>query len=77
VQAIQVVDPVTLSIVANITRDNLGSPLTNNGSVGGSTTTSRSWNDAVLVEVLPNLIAYVKREERKCWIHRSAGNDTD
>ncbi|DBA84774.1 hypothetical protein WJX77_006512 [Trebouxia sp. C0004] len=49
-QVIHIINPFTLSIVANITRDNFGAPLTNNGSVGGDTNTSRTWNDAVLVE---------------------------
>ena len=50
-QVIHIINPSNLSVVANITRDNLGAPLTNNGSIGGDSSTSRTWNDAVLVEV--------------------------
>ena len=40
-----------MEIVANITEDQSGAPLTNTGLVGNPANTSRTWNDAVLVEV--------------------------
>ncbi|DBA92352.1 hypothetical protein WJX77_003824 [Trebouxia sp. C0004] len=49
-QVIHIINPSNLSVIGNITRDNLGAPLTNNGSLGGDSNTSRTWNDAVLVE---------------------------
>ena len=51
-QIIHIVDPTTMEIVANITKDQSGAPLTNTGSVGNPENTSRTWNGAVLVEVL-------------------------
>ena len=53
-QVIHIINPSNLSIIGNITRDKLGAPLTNNVSLDCDSNTSRTWNDAVLVEVASN-----------------------
>lgn len=64
VQAIQVVDPSNLTLVTNITRDQDGQPLNNEGANGGSASTSRSWNDAVLAQVKALRVShYARRAE--------------
>lgn len=56
-QAIHIISPSNASVIKNITADQSGAPLTNNGSAGGSSNTSRTWNDAAYVRV-GLLIAY-------------------
>ena len=47
-QTIQVVDPLNLTVLANITSDQYGLPLTNEA---GGKNVSKLWNDAVFVQV--------------------------
>ena len=49
-QAIDIINPATLSVVATITKDQSGSPLTNAGSQGNPVNQSRTWNDGVFLE---------------------------
>ena len=41
-----------LTVVKTLTTDQSGAPLTNEGSNGGSANESRTWNDAVYLQVL-------------------------
>ena len=52
-QTIDIIDPVRLTVVASITEDQIGAPLTNAGSDGaaGSVNETRTWNDAVFLQV--------------------------
>ena len=50
-QSVNIIDPLTMTVVKNLTVDSNGAPLTNNGSTTGSVNASRSWNDAVYMEV--------------------------
>ena len=52
VQAVDNIDPVRLTVIKSLTTDQSGAPLTNAGSNGGSTNDSRTWNDAVYLQVL-------------------------
>lgn len=49
-QAVHVINPVNLSVVTTITKDQDGNTLSNYGAYGGAANTSRSWNDAVLAQ---------------------------
>ena len=44
------INPVNLSVVTTITKDQDGNTLSNYGAYGGAANTSRSWNDAVLAQ---------------------------
>ncbi len=50
-QAIDIIDPVRLTVVKSITTDQSGATLSNEGSNGGSANESRTWNDAVYLQV--------------------------
>jgi hypothetical protein len=54
VQIIQIIDPVNMTVVANITRDQNNNPLTN---TAGGKNVSKVWNDAVFVQVGLNFVA--------------------
>ena len=51
-EAVHIINPTTMSVAKTLTVDSNGAPLTNNGSSGGNSTTSRTWNDVVYAEVL-------------------------
>ena len=46
-QTIQIIDPLNLTVTANITTDQYGLPLTNQA---GGKNVSKLWNDAVFVQ---------------------------
>ena len=56
-QAVHIIDPTTLTVTKTLANDAQGLPLTSAGSegsgvaVGSATNDSRTWNDAVYVEV--------------------------
>ena len=56
IQAVHVINPANLSVVKTISQDQDGNTLSNNGSSGGAANISRSWNDAVLAEVIFSFI---------------------
>ena len=56
IQAVHVINPANLSVVKTISQDQDGYTLSNIGSSGGAANISRSWNDAVLAEVIYSFV---------------------
>ena len=47
---VDIIDPVTMTVVKRLTVDSNGSPLTDDGAVG-SENKSRTWNDPAFLQV--------------------------
>lgn len=58
-KTIHVINPALRTIIKNITSDERGMPLTNEGSIGGSINASRAWNDPVYMEDPARNIRYI------------------
>ena len=56
IQVVHVISPANLSVAKTISQDQDGNTLSNNGSSGGAANISRSWNDAVLAEVIYSFV---------------------
>ena len=59
-QTIDIINPANLSIVATITKDQSGAPLTNAGSDGNPVNQSRTWNDGVFLEAIDTLAPQIQ-----------------
>ena len=63
-QAIHIINPLTLTVTKNLTKDQSGDPLTNAGAEGSSgNSSSRVWNDCAFIEVRPC----------SCWVSLYSG----
>ena len=58
-QAVNIINPTTLSVTKTLTTDPTGQPLTNAGADGATANSSITWNDAVYVDVRPALLCVV------------------
>lgn len=62
---VAIINPTTMTLVANLTADSNGDPLTNAGAVG-SQNESRTWNDPAFLQVSTKLTDCSCRREREC-----------